>query len=322
MLIVAKSPCRMSFAGGGSDLPQYYRQFGGKVISAAIDLHVITLLDAADGAGCAPSDNTASFLSPLVCECVRHLDLEPSITAKLRVASTTTSRGSGLGGSSALVVSVLKALYQLQGRVSEPYILAEEGAYIEMIRCGMPVGKQDHYAAAFGGINVFTFNEDDTVSVEPICCNRITVERLNKQVGLYFTGRTRQAKSILYAQQQQLRTDDRISQLTRSLVRLVDAVKEMLKAGDVLGLGEVLHESWLIKRQLSKSVTNDDLDCLYMRARASGALGGKLLGAGGGGFFILVSSEDGHIRIKREVPSLIRVPFALEWNGAVSSILP
>ena len=197
------------------------------------------------------------------------------------------SRGSGLGSSSSFTVGLLNGLYAYQGRHASPQELAEQACHVEIDLCGDPIGKQDQFAAAFGDLRMYHFHPDGSVKVEPLICRTRTLEELQRNLLMFYTGITRSAGEILQEQTQVLGEQRSAIEKMHRMVELAHAVRHELENGNADGVGEILHESWLLKRSLTERISNAAIDGWYEDARKAGALGGKILGAGGGGFLLL-----------------------------------
>ena len=328
MILIARAPVRISFGGGGTDLPAYYERYGGLVISTTISYYVYTILTPGwpNGVQIISADYRALCERPTCEDLIWNGDLRlPKAVAyyfNLRDGLTIflasqVPPGTGLGSSASVAVSMIKALAFWCGLDLGPAQVAELACYIEIEKMGMPVGKQDQYAAAFGGLNCITFSRDG-VAVEPLRMPPGTCEALEKQLMLFFTGTSRQSSTILRRQNQASQQGD------RDTVRRLGAIKELgleiravLERGDLEAFGALLHRSWMEKRQLTEGITNPFLDQSYQAAREHGALGGKVTGAGGGGFLMLCCPEDrqGAVTEALTALGLQRRPFTFESQG-------
>jgi len=303
MFLMSRAPVRISFGGGGTDLPAYYERYGGLVISTAISYYVYTILTPGwpDGVQIISADYRALCQGP-TCEDLiwdGDLRLPKAITYYFNLRdglnvflASQVPPGTGLGSSGSVAVSMIKALAFWCGLDLGPAEVAELACYIEIEKLGMPVGKQDQYAAAFGGLNCITFSRDG-VTVEPLRVSSRTREELEKGLMIFFTGTSRQSSTILRRQKQASQRRD------GATIRRLDAIKELgleiravLEEGDLETFGDLLHRSWMEKRQLTEGISNSFLDQCYQTARENGALGGKVTGAGGGGFLMLYCPED------------------------------
>lgn len=318
-MIVSKTPFRMSFVGGGSDLPAYYRECGGAVISTSIDQHMyITVNRKFDGRVRVSYSRTedvacgAEVAHPLVREALAMTGIEGGI--EIASMADIPSQGSGLGSSSAYTVGLLHALHAYSGRWVAKADLARMACEIEIDRCREPIGKQDQYAAAFGGLNLIRFHPDDSVTVDPLIVAPGPLARFQASVAVFYTGRTRSASQVLARQQAGLAQPARRALLDR-MVALVHEFKSALERGDVDALGPMLDENWRLKAQLADGITDPQIDDWYARGRAAGATGGKLLGAGAGGFMMFLAPPEARAALQAALPDLRPVPFGFERAG-------
>lgn len=284
-MIIVKAPLRISFVGGGTDLPAFYTKTPGKVISATIDKYVYVGINPApllQGIHARYSINeTVKSVHKLKNDRIRESMLKFGVSDNMEIGIFShLPTGIGLGGSSSFTVALIKGLSTYLGKRIEKKEIADLACQIEIDILKEPIGKQDQYAASFGGFNVFTFNPDETVGVEPILLDYKTRLGLEDNMVVFFTGITRAAKSVL--REQKNKTAANLKSLS-SMVKLVDSFQKKLIKGNFEDLGKLLHENWLIKRTLAQKVTNETLDKLYETGIKNGAWGGKVLGAGGGG---------------------------------------
>ena len=310
----------MSFVGGGSDLPVFYRKFGGAVVSTAVNQFVyITVNKKFDQKIRVSYSKTEEARSvdrikhPLVRESMKLLGLDGGI--EITSIADIPARGSGLGSSSSFTVGLLNALHAYAERHASAEQLAREACVIEIDRCGEPIGRQDQYAAAFGGLNFIEFNPDDSVRVEPIICKRETLQQLQAQTLVLYTGITRSASAILKHQQAALASEKRKQAVSRRMVELAHQLRQELQQNRPASFGEIIHEGWLLKKSLTKNISTDIIDRWYEQARKTGAVGGKLLGAGTGGFLLFVASPDRHDAIAQAL-KLRRMDFRFEPQGS------
>lgn len=308
MLTISKTPLRISLFGGASDLPSYYREETGEVVSMAIDKYVYIVMKPR-------LDNMIRmnyFHNEIVEDvaALKHeLARESLIYMGLKTAVEITSiadlpAGTGVGSSSAYTVGLLNVLHK---EYPGPEVLAQEACHIEIDRCGKPIGKQDQYIAAYGGLQHIIFHPDDSVTCTPVNCEPEVLDQLQKGTILFHTGMTRKAEDILKS-----RMDH--SQI-RKLVQLARVFKEQLECGDLSNYGELLDESWRIKRGLTKDVSNSFIDHCYEKAKACGA-NGKICGAGGGGVLMLYADLDKHERIITALSDLIPIQIKIEPDGS------
>jgi D-glycero-alpha-D-manno-heptose-7-phosphate kinase len=320
-MIISKTPLRMSFVGGGSDLPVFYRKFGGAVVSTAINKFVyVTVNQKFDDRIRLSYSQTEDARSadkikhPLVREALQMLGVRGGV--EITSIADIPAKGTGLGSSSSFTVGLLNALHAFANRYASAEQLAEESCVIELERCGEPIGKQDQYAAAFGGFNLIEFNSDDSVSVEPIICKRETMQRLQENTIVFYTGITRSASALLKTQRDTVAADKAKQKALKKMVELARALKTELQKNNLDAFGEIIHENWELKRGLTSGVSSSVIDDWYARARKAGALGGKLLGAGSGGFLMFYAPKERHEEIGRALSDLRRTDLRFEPQGS------
>jgi D-glycero-alpha-D-manno-heptose-7-phosphate kinase len=320
-MIVTKTPLRMSFVGGGSDLPVFYRRHGGAVVSTAINkfvyLTVNSKFDHRIRISYSRTEEPASvdkIRHPLVREALKMTGIEGGI--EIASIADIPARGSGLGSSSSYTVGLLLALYAYTGRFASAEKLARDACAIEIDRCGEPIGRQDQYAAAFGGFNFLQFNPDDSVSVEPIICQPETLRRLQGNLLMFYTGLTRSTASVLKHQKEAVENKKAKQRTLQEMVALAHDLRAELQRNNLDSFGEILHRNWLLKRSLTGSISTSRIDLWYDRARRAGALGGKLLGAGSGGFLVFYALTDKHEAIRLALKDLRPIDFRFEPQGS------
>ncbi len=320
-MVISRTPLRISFAGGGSDLPAYYEREIGAVVSAAITQYIYITVNPKFDRRIRASysqteivDRVEDLRHELIREALRLTGIDGAI--EITSVSDIPSRGTGLGSSSSYTVGLLNALHAHLGHPADPEQLAREACEIEIGCCGHPIGKQDQYSAAYGGITYFSFLPDGQVTVEPIRCDLAAQRRLERSLLLLYTGQTRRAETILEEQARNSRHDELTRQRLRRMVTLAGELREALQRGAIDGFGEVLHANWMEKRHLASGITTALLDQWYDTARAHGAVGGKILGAGGGGFLLLCAPPQHHSAICSALPALRPVPFRFDARGS------
>lgn len=329
-MLIARAPVRISLAGGGTDLPAYYEPHGGLVVSTSINryFYVFVTLNDTDSVQITSSDYRTYFRKrrgePLQWDgnlslpraFLHEFGIDAGISLFL---ASEIPPGTGLGSSGAVSVALAKALSTLCRQSMTKGDLAELASYVEMEKLGLPVGRQDQYAAAFGGLNVIRFGPE-RVQVEPLDVPRATIRTLERRLLLFFTGSSRDAASILKHQQASTRQQDAatIEPLHR-IKAMAETTIELLRAGDLDRYGALLHASWEMKKRLSRGITNAQIDAWYDLARAHGAHGGKLTGAGGGGFLLLYCDEQAQdgVTSALEQRGLVRMDFRFDDGGAV-----
>lgn len=313
-MIITRTPLRISFAGGGSDLPAFYKQEQGAVVSTAIDKYIYINVNPKFDHKIRASysvteivDSLDEVQHELIREAMYLLNIRQGI--EITSISDIPSQGTGLGSSSSYTVGLLNALYAYKGHMAGAERLADEACHIELERCRKPIGKQDQYIAAYGGLQYIRFNPDGSVFTDPVICSPDTRKRLQSRLLLLYTGLTRRADDILAEQTEETRSNEVKRAALRRIVSLAGQLCEALGRDDIDAFGEVLHAGWLEKRQLATNISNNRIDSWYEQARVAGAIGGKLLGAGGGGFLLLYADPAYHTNICRALPELRPIPF-------------
>ena len=319
-MIISRTPLRMSFAGGGSDLAAYYKTGFGAVVSSALNMYIyITVNRKFDDLIRASYSQTEIVESVdelqhnIIRECLRMVGIKKGVEIVYMGDIPLGSAGTGLGSSSSLAVGVLNALYAYKGEYVSAERLAREACEIEIDILKSPIGKQDQYIAAYGGLQNIRFNRDESVFVDPVICQRKTKELLNDRLMLFYTGTMRASSSILTEQKRN--TNANLHHLDE-LVRLAKELRDVLEKDDLSRFGEILHEGWLAKTQLAGNVTNPQIDEYYARASRAGATGGKILGAGGGGFLLLYCENGKQASVRRALSELKESPFRFEPQGS------
>lgn len=321
-MIVSRTPLRISFVGGGTDLPAFYEEHGGAVVATSIDkwVHVAVARRFEGDIRVSYSRTeivpTASNLEhELVREGLRVTGMPRGIDV---VTLADLPSGTGLGSSSAVTVGTLAALYAFQGVYRSPASLAEEAAQIEIETLGKPIGRQDHYAAAVGGFNLIEFMRDGGgVRVSPIICPPEALKQAHRSMALFYTGSQRSAETTLTEQKAAIEGNQQGTIRALETMRdLAYELRERLSHGEIEALGPLLDENWQLKRSLSDGITNPHIDDLYTRAKAAGASGAKLLGAGASGFFLVLASVDRLAAVRASLSELREVPFRFTSRGA------
>jgi D-glycero-alpha-D-manno-heptose-7-phosphate kinase len=319
-MIISKTPFRISFVGGGSDLPAFYERGYGAVISSAIDKFVYLalheffdrryLLKYAQTETCESID---AIRHPLIRECLRNTGNQDFL--EITSFADIPSMGSGLGGSSAFSVGLINALLARQGRLPSHENCAARACEVELVQLAEPIGKQDQYAAAFGGMNYLRFNPDGTVDVEPLVLSADLRGALEQRLVLFYTGVTRSAVTILSEQRRNILDDQKVFDTLCRMRDQADRLRQELVAGNLSAVGAEMHQGWLLKRQMASGVSSPFFDQIYERGRAAGASGGKLLGAGGGGFFLFYVEPERREAVIDSLGELRHLDFCLERQG-------
>ncbi len=320
-MIISKTPLRMSFVGGGSDMSDFYTRYGGAVVSTAINKYMYITLNKRFDESIRVSyskteivDHVNDIEHSLVRESLKHMGLTQGI--EITSIADIPSKGTGLGSSSAFTVGLLKALYAYEGKFTSASTLAEEASKIEIDVLHEPIGKQDQYASAFGGFNFIQFNPDHSVTVEPIIFSKNTRDTLQENILVFYTGLTRSASDILSKQKDNINSDNKKIETLKTMVGLAKKLRDDLQANNLDSFGPILHENWILKKQLADSVSSPDIDRWYETGLEHGALGGKLLGAGGGGFLMFYAPQEKHQAIIDSLPELKPVKFNFENEGS------
>ena len=317
-MVIVQTPLRISFFGGGTDFPGYFRARGGCVLSTTIDKYIfIVIKDRFDEKLRLGYTKTemVDHLDELEHELIREAMRKTNITQGVEVTTLgdIPSAGSGLGSSSTVTVGALHAMYSYRGDLVTAERLASEACDIEIDQLGAPIGIQDQYIAAYGGLRFLEFCRNGQVIVDKVEIDRTTRRRLNENTMLFFTGVTRSANGIL--REQKSNVSQRLEVLDE-MKRIAFTARDQLFSGNLDVIGSLLHESWLLKKSLASGVSNSEIDDMYAAARKAGALGGKVAGAGGGGFLILYCPHERQEDVRRELSGLQELPFLLENDGS------
>ncbi|MBM4212048.1 MAG: galactokinase [Gammaproteobacteria bacterium] len=319
-LVYVRSPLRISLGGGGTDLPSYYQSFGGFLVAGAINKYIYLSINKPFGQNSILKYSehesvscNADIKHPIIRACLSLFDdLGPiEITSVADIPG-----GTGLGSSGAFTSALLKGLYQYKRQHISDFDLAELACHVELNMLSEPIGKQDQYAAVFGGLTAYTFNPDGTVCAESLKLSDDVVDGLNDNLLLFFTGFTRSASNILSDQKK------RTEMLDPDMLNNLHYVKEMgyrsleaLTSGNLSKFGELMHEHWMHKRNRSESMSNGQIDIWYESAINNGAIGGKIVGAGGGGFLLLLAEDKSLLRKTMKSFGLREVRFDFDFEG-------
>jgi D-glycero-alpha-D-manno-heptose-7-phosphate kinase len=320
-VIIARSPMRISLGGGGTDLPSYYREHRGFVISAAIDKYVyITLHETfaqeviVKYSKMEVVDRIEDIKHPIVREAIKLVDIG---VPHLEITSMSDiPAGSGLGSSGSFTTALLKALHGMKRQNIGRQELARQACCIELERLGEPIGKQDQYIAAYGGVTCFDFEPDGNVGVKPLLLDRLTLLNLEDNLILFFTNFTRNASDILKDQDTRSKNGDQeMIDGLHFVKKLGYESKSALEAGDLHGFAQIMHVHWEHKKKRTAGMSNGHIDDYYELAMANGALGGKLIGAGGGGFLMFYTEEKTKLRRAMHEVGLREVRFRFDFEG-------
>jgi len=317
-MIISRTPFRISFAGGGTDLPDYYRMAGGCVTSSAIDKYMyITVHKPFDDrirlkySKTELVDSIDDVEHPIIREALRLTGVVSGVEV---TSSADIPARAGLGSSSSFAVGLLHALHAFKGEYVSAATLAQEACKIEIVTLGRPVGKQDQYIAAHGGIQHIQFNKDGSVDVQQVICANERKDLFHDHLLLLHCGGSRSASDILSSQRKNIpECKDTLSRM----VELAEEVRDVLRGdGDIARIGEILDEGWQHKRTLADGISSPEIDRWYEAARGAGALGGKLLGAGGGGFLLFFVEPDNRHAVCEALSDLRVIPFDFESEGS------
>jgi D-glycero-alpha-D-manno-heptose-7-phosphate kinase len=320
-MLITRTPLRISIGGGGTDLPSYYERRGGFFISAAIGKYMFIAINRTF-----TDDYLIKYAELERCTSIDQIDhrivravlTEHALDPGLEIVSTADiPAGAGLGSSGAFTVGLLRAVYAMKREHVTPGGLAEEAARIEIDVLGEPVGKQDQYIAAFGGLTCFDVEPDGRVSVSPLAVSNDTLHDLEERLMLFFTGYSRSAGDILADQHQRSQADeaDMLDNLDRTK-ELGREIKRTLEDGAPERFGELMHEHWERKRKRSQGISNEQIDQWYEAGIANGAVGGKLVGAGRGGFLMFYASDPPALRAAMAAEGLPETRFSFDFDGS------
>lgn len=320
-MIISRTPFRVSFFGGGTDYPSWYSENGGAVLGTTINKYcyitcrylpqffehksriVYSLIENVK--------NISEIKHPAVKACLKYMKIKEGL--EMHHDGDLPAR-SGIGSSSSFTVGLIHALYALKGKMPTKRQLALDAMHVEQDLIKENVGSQDQVMAAFGGFNMIEFGGKDHILVRPITIKQEKLERFQDHLMLFFTGFSRIASEI--AGEQIKRTHDNKNQLRQMRQMVIHAVEILNGSNDIIRFGKLLHENWKLKRTLSHRVSNSAIDDIYSTAMQSGALGGKLLGAGGGGFMLLFARPEAQVKIKQRLNKLLYAPFKFENLGS------
>ena len=319
-MIVTRTPLRVSFLGGGSDLPVHYRRYGGAVISAALARYVYVTVnrrfDSSIRVSYSMTEEVHS-VSEIKHRLVRTALLKLGIRNGVEITSVADipSRGTGLGSSSAFTAGLLHALHAYLGDYCSHAALAAEACEVEIDLCREPIGKQDQYAAAIGGVNILRFHPDDTVTIEKIVFSPRFAREFQDSMLLFYTGLTRSASQLLENQVSAMEASTDKRSVVCRMAQMTEDFHRAIQDESLEYVGDMLHQGWMLKRSISSHISSSAIDDLYTAARRAGALGGKLLGAGGGGFLLVCAPVDRHDAIRRELAGYRCLRMRIDWTG-------
>jgi D-glycero-alpha-D-manno-heptose-7-phosphate kinase len=319
-MIISRAPFRVSFCGGGSDIPSFYEKYGGCVLSTSIRKYVYLALN--------PSfDKESITLKYSQTESVKdYKDIQHVIFRQVLqdfglkgieiTSMADIPSGTGLGSSSSFTVALLKLLYTYKEQATSSYKIAKEACEVEIQKLGHPIGKQDQFAAAFGGLKYYEFCPDGFVKVEPVIMKKDSYQKLQNNLLMFYTGDVHDANKILAKETTNLASDYSKIEATKKLCEMTRILKERFEENDIDALGNILADSWEIKKSLAGGISNPTIDEAYNKGIKGGASGGKLLGAGGGGFLLFYCKNDkAKTEVRKELSYLKEMPFELDQAG-------
>lgn len=319
-MIIVRTPLRLSFAGGGSDLKAFYEKKDGMVISSAIDKFVYVIVKERfddmiyiNYSDKERAEKVSEIKHDLVREAMKMTGVEKGV--EITTLADIPSEGSGLGSSSSITVGLLHAFYTYQNVLVTAEQLAEEACRIEIDIIGKPIGRQDQYAAAFGGVNQFVFSGDAAVVRTPLVLDNGPLRVFASNLLLYFTGITRSANTILAEQKNNFSEKEKFKVMSE-MVAMVGPFKNALEQGDIETCSRLLDDNWQLKKKMASGITNGEIDAMYEKAKRAGALGGKIAGAGGGGFLMLVVPREKQNAVFEAMKGYRELPFMLERSGS------
>ncbi len=318
-MVITKTPFRISFVGGGSDLEAFYSNHGGAVLSTAINkyMYISSHKYFEEDKLCIKYskteivENLDDLEHPIVYEVLNKFGIKGGLEIS---SNADVPKGTGLGSSSAFTVGMLHNIYTRNHVFAAKKVLAEEACDIEINRLGEPIGKQDQYAVAFGGLNIIRFNTDGSVNVEPIFLKPESYRKLEDTLLLFYIGHQRKASEILKEQKKNIVLKGK-EKVLKLMVKLVDQLREVLINDDFPSIGKLLHENWLLKKSLASKISNNKIDEIYESATSNGAIGGKLLGAGTGGFMLFYCEKENQEKLCYALRRQKKVDFKIDFEG-------
>ena len=321
-MIITRTPLRISFLGGGTDFPDFYKKHGGCVVTTAIDKYVYVIVKGRFDKQIYVNysikeivDKVGELKHELVREAMRKVGIKDGI--EISFQSDVPASGSGLGSSSTVTVGTLNALYQYKGQAVDAERLAKEACEIEIKILGKPIGVQDQYIAAYGGVKFLEFKKSGKIVTEDLQLSEEILDDLKSYMMIFFTGRTRQAGSILQEQKENIKSKNEI---LKKMARQAEEGRQLLVRGKIDQLGKLLDQGWKLKRQLASRISDPEIDKLYAAAKKAGAIGGKISGAGGGGFLTLFVPSGKREGVRKAVTACLpagrEMPIGLSRDGS------
>ena len=320
-MIGTKTPFRMSFIGGGSDLKEFYSRSNGSVLSTSINKYMYVFIHPFFDNRIQIKYSKTELVDKI--EDIKH-PIVRTILNKFKLTGIDINSiadipsGTGLGSSSSYTVGLLHAIYKYNGIEINSKELSEKACEIEIDLLNEPIGKQDQYAAAYGGLNVINFFKNGSVKVEPVNIEKETLYNLQRNLLLFYTGHTRKASNILIHQKKGIINDEKKFLTQKKMTSLVKEAKLCLENSNLDDFGKILNKNWVLKRSLSKKISNSHIDDIYDIALKSGATGGKILGAGGGGFLLLYCIKEKQKKLRNRLRELREIEFSFDSSGSTS----
>lgn len=319
-MIISRTPFRISFVGGGSDMETFYSRFPGAVLSTSINKYMYISshryfhenIIQVKYSQTETVDSIDKVKHPILRECLRKMDIHGGIEIS---SIADIPSGTGMGSSSSFTVGLLHNLHATKGCYVTHEQLANGACEMEIDILKEPIGKQDQYAAAYGGLNIIHFKQDGAVVVEPLYVSKEIRLALQENLIMFYVGNQRKASSILAEQKKNISSDDKFNNL-KSMVSLVFDLRDCLYNGRLDDFGHILHENWILKQKLASQISNDDINLIYHTALRNGATGGKLLGAGGGGFMLFYCEKSRQEALKEALNTLRVLDFEFENDGS------
>ena len=321
-MIITRTPLRVSFFGGGSDFSYYYQTYGGAVLSSSINKFIYINLNKKFEGGFRISYSENEYVESV--DQIKHKIIRESLSSRnikenleIVTVADIPSKGTGLGSSSAFTVGLLNALNTFYEQKTCKYDLANESSSVEIFLCNEPIGKQDHFASCFGGFNLIKFSQDGSTQVTPVINKDGIIKKLEENLLIFYTGLSRNASEILRKQTNLIQNDSKRLEILHKMVNLVYVASECLSDSNLSAFGEILDLNWSYKKELSDEISNSMIDDCYQKAKKNGAIGGKILGAGAGGFLLLYAPKEKHPNIIRALSNLKVLDFKFENQGSV-----
>lgn len=318
-MIITRAPFRVSFCGGGSDLPSFYEKYGGCVLSTTIRKYMyLTIHNYFDKdkivlkySKTEVVDDYEQIEHRIFKQCLKDFDIKGVELSSM----ADIPAGTGLGSSSTFTVALIQLLNTYKGKYKSKYKLAKDACNVEIGKLGEPIGKQDQFAAAFGGLKFYEFMPNGFVNVEPIIMAPESYKKLEDNILMFYLGGTHSASAILKEQSQNVKAADKAA-IQKQMCDITRNLKKELQNNNIDAMGELLHQNWILKKSLASGITNSLIDEVYDKALSAGATGGKLLGAGGAGFMIFYVPEDRHEAVRTALSNLREMEFEMDNSGA------